>query len=165
MPVVLEGGDEASGLADMLRQFLEQTLAESPRKRHQARALSGRALVRSTEDAEVCVCIEFAADHIELRDADGEQPGVPGIAADFLTLAHLTSGRENPFHLLARRRLEARFSFAQIPFLLRLLRFLRIESDAQRALRRRRAVLAATAVAGGVAACGIYWYATAGSGS
>ncbi len=130
LPVVLVGDDQASGLADMLRQFIEQTLAESPRKQRQARSLSGATLFRSAEDDDLCVCITFAGDHIELRDEATPPVGLPAITADFLTIAHLTSGQANPFWLLARRRLQARFTIRQVPFLLRLLRFMRIERHA-----------------------------------
>ena len=50
MPVMLAGGEEASGLADMLHQFIEQTLADSPRKVRQARRLAGHAVFRAAED-------------------------------------------------------------------------------------------------------------------
>lgn len=154
VPVVLVGGESATGLADMLQQFIEQTLSESPRKARQARRLVGRAVFRSAEDEEVCVCITFAGTHIELRDGSEVPAGVPSITADFLTIAHLTSGRESPFLLLARRKLRVRFSALQLPFLLRMLRFMRIESGA-RATRAHRAlwILAAAGAAGMV-----YWY-------
>ena len=131
LPVILIGGDDASGMADMLRQFIEQTLAESPRKLRQARRLSGCALFRSTEDEEVCVRMTFAGDSIELRDSAVGQALTPSIAADFLTIAHLTSGQENPFWLLARRKLKAKFALRDVPFLLRMLRFMRIERRAR----------------------------------
>jgi len=147
VPVVLVGGERASGLADMLRQFIEQVLADSPHKVRQARALSGRAMVRSTEDEDVCVCITFAGDHIELRDGAVEQGRVPSIAADFLTMAHLTSGQENPFWLLVRRKLDARFTVAQVPFLLRMLRFMQIGSTSARTRWVRWTLLLAALVA------------------
>lgn len=155
IPVVLVGGEGATGLADMLQQFIEQTLSESPRKVRQARRLVGRAVFRSAEDEEVCVCITFAGTHIELRDDIAVPAGVPSITADFLTIAHLTSGRESPFLLLARRKLRVRFSALQLPFLLAMLRFMRIESGARRATRAHGAlwILAAAGAAGMV-----YWY-------
>ncbi len=155
VPVVLVGGESATGLADMLQQFIEQTLSESPRKVRQARRLAGRAVFRSAEDEEVCVCVTFAGTHIEVRDGIEVPAGVPSITADFLTIAHLTSGRESPFQLLARRKLRVRFSARRLPFLLGMLRFMRIESVAQRAIWARRALLTlAAAGAAGMA----YWY-------
>ena len=152
IPVVLENGEEASGLADMLRQFIEQSLADSPRKRRQARVLRGEAEFRAAEDEDVCVHILFRGDRIELRDASGAgAPGAAAITADFLTIAHLTSGQESPFALLVRRKLRARFSLRQLPFLLNLLRLMRIaERDGATARTRRLWIAAAVGV--GVAA-------------
>jgi hypothetical protein len=159
IPVVLTDGEQASGLADMLRQFIEQTLAASPRKARQARRLTGRAVFRSAEDEQVCVCLTFSGDHIELRDTPTSQSRDPWITADFLTIAHLTSGRENPFRLLAQRRLRVRFSVPQVPFLLRMLSFMRIESAPRRVIRP--GWMLATAAAAGTAVWAAYWYITA----
>ena len=146
-PVVL-AGDSASGLADMLQQFLEQSLSASPRKLRQARRLSGRALVRSAEDEEVCVGITFAGNRIEIRDVGATPNGDASITADFLTIAHLTSGQENPFRLLVRGKLRASFGLSQILFLLRLLQLMQLETSAT---RRQRQIL----IAGGVLAASL----------
>jgi hypothetical protein len=159
LPVVLAAGEAASGLADMLQQFIEQTIADSPRKSQQARRLHGRALFRSVEDDAVCVCIHFAGNRIELRDGAEAPVTSPSITADFLTIAHLTSGQENPFRLLAQGKLNARFSVLQVPFLLRMLRFMRIESASRRATRKRWALATGAAAAAAAAA---YWYVTVG---
>ncbi|MFI5394008.1 MAG: SCP2 sterol-binding domain-containing protein [Candidatus Binatia bacterium] len=151
--VVLSGDEPVSGLTDMLHQFIEQTLAASPRKRQLAQRLSGCTAFRSAEDEDLCVRITFADGRIELRDGT-PKPGDAMITADFLTIAHLTSGQESPLRLLARRKLKARFSVFQIPFLLRMLRFMQIESERPGATPLRWAWLAAAAAAGGA----IYWY-------
>ena len=90
MPGVFGGGEPVSGLADMLQQFLEQSLSASPRKVRQAQRLNGRALVRAAEDEEVCVGITFAGDRIEISDVDATPSRDASITADF----HL-SHREN----------------------------------------------------------------------
>ena len=151
--VVLSGDEPVSGLTDMLHQFIEQTLAESPRKRQLAQRLSGSAAFRSAEDEDLCVRITFAGERIELRDGTPE-PGDATITADFLTIAHLTSGQEGPFRLLAQRKLKARFSAVQIPFLLRMLRFMQIESTQPRTAWMRWTWPAAVAAAAGA----LYWY-------
>jgi len=152
IPVVLTNGEGASGLADMLRQFLEQTLADSTRKQHQARSLRGDAVFRSAEDENVCVQIAFRGDRVELRDAGGPDASETAvITADFLTIAHLASGREGPFSLLVRRKLRARFRLRQLPFLLNVLRFMRTSDQGERARRRWLAAV----VAIGIAA--LYW--------
>ena len=153
MPVVLTGGEEASGLADMLHQFIEQTLAASPRKVQQARRLAGHAVFRSAEDEALCVGITFAGEHIELHDRGTPEAADAMITADFLTIAHLTSGQESPLRLLAQRKLKVRFSVLQVPFLLGMLRFMQIDAGP---MPRRWLWPVAAAVVGGA----IYWYVT-----
>ena len=132
----------------MLRQFLEQTLADSTRKQHQARSLRGDAVFRSAEDENVCVRIAFRGDRVELCDADGPDASMTAvITADFLTIAHLTSGREGPFALLVQRKLRARFRLRQLPFLLKVLRFMRTSDRGERAGRLWLAAVVAVGVA------------------
>jgi hypothetical protein len=128
-PVVLQDPDAASGLADLLHQYLVQTLASSPRKIAQARAISGELLFRALEDENVCVRLVFAPEKIEIGDLSGPAPRAPSLTADFLTVAHLASGKQGPLSLLTDGKLSARFSLLQIPFLLRVLRLLRIERE------------------------------------
>lgn len=155
IPVVLVDADSASGLADMLQQFLQQTLADSPRKLRQARALSGCAVFRSAEDEAVSVRITFAGDHIELCDGAPASASAPSVTADFLTMAHLTAGQESPFALLMQRKLRTRFTLQQVPFLLRMLRFMRIETATPANTWQRWALAAAAGLA---VAGGTYWY-------
>jgi hypothetical protein len=128
-PVVLQDPDAASGLADLLHQYLEQTLASSPRKVAQARGISGELLFRALEDESVCVRLVFAPEKIEVSDLNGPPPAAPSLTADFLTVAHLASGKQSPLSLLADGKLSVRFSLLEIPFLLRVLRLLRIERE------------------------------------
>ncbi len=156
IPVVLHGGEQASGLADMLRQFLEQTIAESPRKARLARRLSGAAVFRSAEDEALCVRITFDGNRIALEDAAIPRPSDSVVTADFLTIAHLTSGQETPLRLFVQRKLRAQFSVSQIPFLVGMLRFMRIERQRHAASWVRWAgPIAVTALA----AVSLYWYA------
>ena len=67
-----EQEQEASGLAYMLHQFIEQTLDASPDKRRLARKLRGEAIFRAAEDEAIQVRIRFCGDRIELSDT-GEQ--------------------------------------------------------------------------------------------
>lgn len=157
--VVVNASGEPSGLAEMLQQFIEQTIATSPRKARQARRLNGGAVFRSAEDEDVSVRIRFARNRIELDDGATRATGEPLVSADFLTIAHLTSGRESPFRLLAQRKLKVAFSLSQAPFLLRMMRFLQIDtatSQEQRRLRRLRWIWSGTAAA--LAAGAVCWY-------
>ncbi len=155
LPVSLIGSEPVSGLADMLHQFIEQTLADSPRKVRQAQRLAGRAIFRSAEDEQICVRITFAGDRIELLDGGTAAAADALITADFLTIAHLTAGRHSPFRLLAQRKLKVRFGVLQLPFLLGMLRFMQIESASRRLawLRWAGPTVAVAAVAGA-----FYWY-------
>lgn len=161
IPVVLHGGEAATGLAEMLHQLLEQTLAASPRNVHRARRLSGEAVFRSAEDEAVAVRIRFAGNRIELSDGAVRGPRDALITADFLSIAHLTSGQEHPLRLLAARRLRARVSPLDVPFLLGLLRLLQSGPPTRPAARRVwvRRLWPAVVLAAGSGA--LYWYLTA----
>lgn len=161
MAVVFTGDREPSGLAAMLSQLVEQTLAESPRKVRQARRLSGQVVFRAAEAEDVFVRMRFAGDRIELDDVGVLDPRDTLITADFLSIAHLASGQEGPVGLLARRRLRPRFSPAELPFLVGLVRFMRI--DGMRRAERRRAWARALwpAVVGIMGVGALYWYVTA----
>jgi hypothetical protein len=142
---------EASGLAHMLHQFLEQTLAASPEKRRLARKLRGEAIFRAAEDEAICVRIRFRGDCIELGDSgEGGPASAPSVTADFLTIAHLTSGQESPFALVARRKLRVRFRLGEIAFLLRMLAFMRIANGRARRAWLWQAVLAGVALAAAI---------------
>ena len=147
----------------MLHQFIEQTLSDSPTKERLARRLAGETIFRAAEDQDVAVRIVFAGDRIELRDVTpGEGRRSPSVTADFLSIAHLTSGRESPFSLLVRRKLRARIAPSDLPFLLGMLRFMRIRAEergSEPQARMRRALLVAGATAGFAA---LIWYFTSG---
>ena len=161
MAVVLNGDREPSGLAAMLHQLVEQTLAESPRKLRQARRLSGEAVFRAAEAEDVFVRIRFAGDRIELDDGGVLDPRDTLITADFLSIAHLASGQEGPVGLLARRRLRARFSPSQLPFLVGLMRFMQIDGTRRAERRRAWASTLWPAVVGIVGVGALYWCVTA----
>jgi hypothetical protein len=133
----------------MLHQFLEQTLEDSPEKRRLARKLHGEAIFRAAEDEAIRVRIRFRGESIELSDAgDGASPDTACVTADFLSIAHLTAGQESPFALLARRKLRARFRPGEIPFLLRMLGFMRSPAAEPNRLRLWQAGMVALVLAG-----------------
>ena len=137
------GEDEVSGLAHMLHQFVEQTLEASPEKRRLARKLHGDAVFRAAEDETIRVRIRFHGDCIELSDAEEDDPaGAASVTADFLSIAHLTSGQESPYALLARRKLRAHFRPSEVVFLFRMLAFMRIANGGASRVWLWRAVLA-----------------------
>lgn len=165
LPVLLHGGDEASGLADMLHQYLEQTLGEEPAKAKAARALRGEVAFRAAEDETVCVRVRFTGEAVELSDGSPEG-GVASVTGDLVTVAHLATGRESPIGLVARRRLRVRFRARDVPFLIRFLWLMRTGAQpaaAQLAPRPRWRGWAWLAAAAAVAAMiGLSWCAAAG---
>ncbi|MCW5830546.1 MAG: hypothetical protein KIT79_14665 [Deltaproteobacteria bacterium] len=160
-PVYLAGGQEASGLADMIHQYLSQNVADSEQKRVQAKSLSGEVYLEAAED-DICVKIRFLGDHIELSDVTAPAPDGASIRADFISVAHLTTGEQGPFELLVRRRIRARFRPGQIPFLVRVLQFMQIPPELmapeirERTFRRKQKVALAAAAASAAAAGGLY---------
>jgi hypothetical protein len=143
--VVLANADTASGLADLLHQFLVQTIEASPTKARRARRLAGALVFRAAEDPAIGVRILFGGGRIEFADlgADPAPPRAPAITADFLTTAHLTTGEEGPLALLLRRRLRVQAAGRPL-FLLGALALFRVERPG--AGRRRRILLAAALV-------------------
>lgn len=126
-PVDLENADEASGLADMLHQFLQQTVDSSAAKRRAARRLSGTLWFQSAEDMSLVVALTFAKDHIGVMDAPAHSLSPPSLTADFLSTAHITTGEESPFALLRQKKIRARVRLTQALFLMRVLNFMKIE--------------------------------------
>lgn len=150
--VVLHGGDTASGLADLLHQFLTQIVAADPARARRAARLRGALLFRAAEDPAVCVRIDFTGDRIDVIDHLGPDRGLPVITSDFVTTAHLTTGEERPLPLLLRGRLRVRVPWQRGPFLLRVLRVLQLPAP-----RRRRRVFLAAALVAALAATAIAW--------
>jgi hypothetical protein len=143
--VQLLDADSASGLADLLHQFLEQTVDASEAKANAARALRGEVVVRASEDEAIAVRIAFRGDQIELSDIGGQGPGsAPSIQGDFLSVAHVTSGQASPMALVLRRQLRVSFGLVQLPFLFRVLGFMRVDDGAQ---APRRVLVPALALA------------------
>jgi len=155
--VLAADDDEASGLADMLHQFLEQLLDEDPRKARLAQRISGDMLFRAAEDTSICVRLSFNRERVQVADHDGTPNRWPALTADFLTTAHMTTGEESPFALIARRRMRVRCAPWHAPFLVRVLRLMRIPPRAEvaRARRLRMALVLSTAMLAAIAA---YWW-------
>ncbi len=92
-PVTIAAGEEASGLARMIGQYLEQILSESREKRAEAATLRGRFGLRARE-GDVAVTIVFCDDEIVIREGlDGPDAIVSG---DIESLMHVLAGRANP---------------------------------------------------------------------
>jgi hypothetical protein len=93
VPVALAACEEASGLANMVGQYLEQVLADSSAKRAEAAALRGRLGLHARE-GNVAVTIVFADGGVVIEEGLREPNAV--IAGEVEFLMHVLAGRANP---------------------------------------------------------------------
>ncbi len=93
VPVNVVAGDEASGLANIIGQYLGQLLDDSPEKRSEAARLRGRLGLRARE-GDVAVTIVFADGTIAIEEGLQEPDSVIGGEVEFLM--HMMAGRANP---------------------------------------------------------------------
>ena len=145
LAIVLVEPDRASGLAELLQQYLTQSLAATPCKVEVATRLRGEVVFQAREIDDVSVRIAFTGRAVELRDGDGAA-GEVRVRADFLSLAHLATGQASPLWLTATRRIELACPAGRLPFLLRVLGLLRLEDPAAICRRRRRRGIAVVVV-------------------
>lgn len=157
-PVTLANPDDASGLADMLHQYLAQNVSEFPRKVSQARGLRGEVVFRAAEDENVCVRMIFSGEKIHLLDSSLEGSNAPAMTTDFISVAHLTTGEESPFALLFKRKMKVRFSLRDAPFLVGVLRFMQIPEELQETQPMATWKWVAIGAGAAAAAGGSWWY-------
>jgi hypothetical protein len=93
MPVTLVAGEEASGLARIICQYLEQLFAESQEKRDGAAALHGRLGLR-TREGDVAITVAFTEDGVAVEEGLRETDAVVNGEVEFLM--HVLAGRANP---------------------------------------------------------------------
>jgi hypothetical protein len=102
LPITVAAGDDASGLANIIGQYLEQLFTDLPEKRTQAAALRGRLGLRASE-GDVAVTLVFEENGIvieeELKHPDAS------ISGEVEMLMHLLAGRVNPAAEIVRRTL------------------------------------------------------------
>jgi hypothetical protein len=103
-----------SGLANIVRQFLEQNLDESEPRRRRALGLRGRVAMTAADHA-TTVTLDFRGDEIVIWDGECE-PLQASIAGSHRALVGLLQGRGNPLWEHLRGRLRVRSSLRQ-PFL------------------------------------------------
>ncbi len=97
--VTIVAGEEASGLAHIIGQYLEQLLADSPEKRAEAAALRGRLGLRARE-GDVAITIVFGESDIALEEGLEAPDAVVSGEVEFLM--HVLAGRANPAWQLCR---------------------------------------------------------------
>ena len=100
VPVRAVAGDEASGLANIIAQYLEQILNESAEKCAEALSLRGRLGLRARE-GDVAVTIVFDGEDVAIEEGLQDPDAV--IGGDIEFLMHIMAGRANPaWEMLSR---------------------------------------------------------------
>lgn len=115
IPVRLDA-DASSGLASIVKQFLEQQLADSTRRRRRASRLRGRLGLTAT-DYDASVTVDFRGDEIAVSDGSAG-PLDATIAGPYQSLTKLLQGRSNPLieHLRGRLKVTSRMGNLFFPF-------------------------------------------------
>ena len=136
-----------SGLAQIVRQLLEQDLAEFENKRQRAARLRGRVAMTDSEH-DVTVTLDFRGDRIVICDG-AEEPVDASIAGPHRELVGLLQGRTSALGSHLRGRLRVRSSWRR-PFLpLRVHRLMRLASEPKQRPRTRIYAIAAVLTAAG----------------
>ena len=133
--------DAESGLANIVRQFLEQNLDESEWRCRRARRLRGRVAMTAA-DHEISVTLEFRGEEIVIWDGE-RGPLQAAIACPYQTLVGLLQGKGSPLLEHLKGRLRVRSSFRQPFFPLQVHGLMKLSPDARGQLRRGRYALAA----------------------
>ena len=149
--VVRAAGDEASGLASMIADLLEQNIGDFP-LRARAVALTRGDVVLTASDQGLSVTLQFGEGRVIVRD--GAVPGAPALAGTWLEMAKVCSGQISTLAAVRERAIRvtpghnplalagAGFALSVPPSF--------YEDDAARRARRRRATLITIALAAGV---------------
>ena len=93
LPVTIAAGEEASGLANIVGQYLEQVLGDSPEKRFEAAALRG-SLGLLAREGDVAITIVFGDDGIAILEGLQQPDAV--ISGEVEALMHILAGHANP---------------------------------------------------------------------
>jgi putative sterol carrier protein len=111
--VTLAAGEEASGLARITGQYLEQMLADSPEKREEASRLRGRLGLHARE-GDVEITLAFGEGPIVIEEGLREPDAV--ISGSLETLLDMLGGRRNPALALGRGDISVRISASSPAF-------------------------------------------------
>ncbi len=145
-PVRVRLADGAeSGLANIVQQFLEQSLDESESRRRRARRLRGRVAMTAA-DHEMTVTLDFRGEEVVVWDG-AQEPLQASIAGPHRALVGLLQGEGNPLLEHLRGRLRVRSSFRKPFFPLQVHNLMKLPPE-ERGQRRTRSYL----LVGGVVA-------------
>ena len=134
-----------SGLANIVQQFLEQSLDESEPRSRRARKLRGRVAMTAA-DHQVTVTLDFRGEEILVWDG-AQEPLQASIAGPHRSLVGLLQGEGNPLLEHLRGRLRVRSSLRKPFFPLQVHNLVKLPPE-ERGQRRTRSYL----LAGGVVA-------------
>ena len=123
VPVALAANEEASGLANIVGQYLEQILADSPAKRAEAAALRGR-LGLNAREGDVAVTIVLADGGVVIEEGLHEPDAVIGGEVEFLM--HVLAGRANPIWEMGGGRVRVQSGLRHTPFAYRAYHLMRL---------------------------------------
>jgi hypothetical protein len=134
-----------SGLANIVQQFLEQSLDDSEPRRRRAHRLRGRVAMTAT-DHQVTVTLDFRGEEVVVWDG-AQEPLQASIAGPHRALVGLLQGEGNPLMEHLRGRLRVRSSLRKPFFPLQVHNLVKLPPE-ERGQRRARSYL----LAGGVVA-------------
>jgi hypothetical protein len=103
--VTLAAGEEASGLAQIMGQYLDQLLEDSSEKRAEAATLEGRLGLLARE-GNVAVTVRFGRDGIVIEEGLHAVDGL--VSGEVEYLLHVLAGRVNPAWAIREGRVALR---------------------------------------------------------
>jgi hypothetical protein len=134
-----------SGLANIVQQFLEQSLDESESRRRRARRLRGRVAMTAA-DHEVTVTLDFRGEEIVIFDG-AQEPLEASIAGPHRALVGLLQGEGNPLMEHLRGRLRVRSSLRKPFFPLQVHNLVKLSPEGRGSRRTGSYLLAGGVVA------------------
>jgi hypothetical protein len=141
-PVRVRLADGAeSGLANIVQQFLKQSLDDSDQRRRRARRLRGRVAMTAADHG-VTVTLDFRGEEVVVWDGE-HGPLQASIAGSYQALLGLLQGEGNPLLEHLRGRLRVRSSLRTPFFPLQVHNLMKLPPQARGQRRTRSYVLAA----------------------
>ncbi len=119
-------GEALNGLGMLLKQYLEQNLAEFEAKARQAFRIRGRVAVEV--DKGIAITISFQGERIQIKNGVRDHPDLH-LSSSYLLLSKVLSGKANPYLELIRRNIKLQ-ALPRRPYQsIRVLRFLKIPAE------------------------------------
>lgn len=145
--------DEAadSGFANIVQQYLQQSLDESEKRRLRARQLRGR-LAMTASDHEQTITLVFAEDEVSILDG-AQRPLDASITGPYATLVDLIQGEASPLLSHLSGRIKVTSSFSKPFFPLHVHNLMKLQSEPESGVYltiREGALLASAALIAGV---------------